>query len=161
MQVATVRKSIEAGAGVVLIGLLEYVSASTDLAAWLERLVPAALVPVVPVLLGGLALTVRVYRYANAPSAPADNLDEPAPVPSDGMLAAPGLASVASVATPPAARPVATEATDAPELQLPELRDPAAVAAVAASVGSPALKAEPAQGEPTNPPTSFIALPTR
>lgn len=168
MQLATIRKAIEAGAGVVCIGVLEYVTESTDLASWLEQLVPRPLVPLVPVLLGGVALTVRVWRYGNAPSAAAPTVDETAPAPS--LLAtAPGPlpAPAAPAATPPAAHDAATGAADvATAPQLPELRDPAAAAAWAVSVGTPQELAKPAPAaivdEPQSaPPTSFIPLPTR
>lgn len=157
-QPSTIRKAIEAGAGVVVIGVLEYVTESTDAATWLEQLVPAPLVPLVPVLLGGLTLTYRVWHYANTPaSEDADSVAAPAPTGSQlATPSGPAPAPAAPAATPPAAYDAATDAAgalDAPAL--PDLRDPAAVQAVAASLAP--LEA-PA---PIDPPTSFIPLPTR
>lgn len=158
-QPATIRKAIEAGAGVIVIGLLEYITASTDAAEWLEQLVPAPLVPLVPVLLGGLTLTYRVWRYGNtvteAPSGAAPSLEVPASTGNQlAIPSGPDPVPAAEAATPPVAYSAAAEAAGTPDAPvLPELRDPAAAEAVAASLAP----LEP----PANPPTSFIPLPTR
>lgn len=180
MRASEAWKTVEAGAGVVLIGALEYVSESTDVATWLEHLMPRPIVPLVPIVLGGVLLTVRVFKRANVPPASEamPTLDEPAPtaiLSSDGLAqpSVPALAPASSAATPPAVTPAtedagaivgsplaaaaATDATDGATpaaAAVPALRDPAAAAAVARSL-------EPAPAEPFSPPTSFIPLPTR
>lgn len=70
-QLSTVHKAIAAGLGVVVIGLLEYVTTSTELEAQLEQLLPASLVPVVPIILGGIGLTYHVWKAENYAPVPA------------------------------------------------------------------------------------------
>lgn len=169
------KRALETGGWAVGIGIVEYVTTSTDVEQWLDSLMPHQLVPLVAIVLGALGLAVRVYRHQ---SDPMPTVDEPAPAELQTVRPDPGQApaSAAPATTPQEAPSATTGAADAPQtaapaatvsmdgptpagVALPELRDPAAAAAVAASVGIPAEYSWPAAVEPTSPPTAFIPLP--
>lgn len=102
--------------GVTLIGLLEWAASSSDVAAALEQVVPAPLVPLVPVALGGLALVLGVHALPNGPdpravSAPADTVAETATEPEPEPAA---VGAAVSVASPPATLVAPETAAPAP-----------------------------------------------
>lgn len=84
------RKAIAASSGVLLIALLEYAATTPDVERALELVVPHGIVPLVPVLFGGLATVAAVWKASNAhQSPPADSVPEPAPTalsPQDVVL---------------------------------------------------------------------------
>jgi hypothetical protein len=103
MRLSVIRKAIAGGVGFIVTGLLEVAVYATDLEPWLDRVVPHALVPLVPIVLGGVATVGAIYRASNAPlSEPAATVE---PSPAAPELAAPPatLEQAAPVASPPAA----------------------------------------------------------
>lgn len=140
------RKAIGAGVGVLLIGVLTWASTSTELRVMLEAIVPAPFVPLVGVLLGGIATVVAVVKSTNAPApspyrrteltdhygspdtlasepevtipAPGPTA-EPQPATLAGLLqvAGPGQASAAAAAPPP--EPTSTAAADSASVDEP------------------------------------------
>lgn len=101
MQLQTVRKAIAAGAGILLTGLLEYATTSADVERALDAVVPAGLVPLVPVVIGGAATVLAVYRASNTPTSSVPvTVDEPATPTS--MPVGPVSMTAAAAATPPA-----------------------------------------------------------
>lgn len=62
------RKAFAAGFGVLLIGVLTWLSSDGVLSALLEPVVPDALKPLVGILAGGIATVVAVVRTKNHPA---------------------------------------------------------------------------------------------
>lgn len=108
MRIATIRKAIACGAGFIVAGLLEWAVQATDLEPWLEQLVPAPLVPIVPIVLGGIAATGAVYRAANTPVGGASAVSPTIPEASVPAVPSPPEAVQASTGTD--ARPVSSSA---------------------------------------------------
>jgi hypothetical protein len=163
MQQGTIR-AIETGGWAVGVGVLEYVTTSTEVEHWLQQLVPHPLVPLVAIVLGGAALAVRVYRHGNAASEPAPSLDAPAPAEQQTVRPPRGRRLRRRPRPPPRLRhpDAATEAAQRWHRSCPSCATRPRCG-VAASVGTPAPAAQPLQWlpEPAAPPTSFIPLPTR
>jgi hypothetical protein len=109
MNLATVRKAIAAGAGVILTGVLEWASSATDLEPFLERLVPAPLVPLVPIVLGGVVIVGGVWRAENAAASEPAATVEPSPAASQ-LAPSPATPEPAAPSASPPAAPAATGA---------------------------------------------------
>jgi hypothetical protein len=100
------RKAIAASSGVLLIALLEYAATTPDVERALELVVPHGVVPLVPVLFGGLATVAAVWKATNAqPSADADSVDPPAPADMAQQQAGNESAAPAPMPGPAAATP--------------------------------------------------------
>lgn len=123
MNLAEYRKAIALGVGLVLTGLLEYAATSTaQIEEALEAVVPAPLVPLVPILVGGLVSLAAVIKAKNdQPVSPASpTIEPPAPPVPDPVSATEGLSewpagtapTVAADATPPVDETTAATAVE-------------------------------------------------
>lgn len=97
------RKAIAAGSGVLLIALGEYAITTPDVELALAHVVPAGVAPLVPILFGGLATVLAVWKASNAD--PAASLEPPASSGQDAAAAAAVASPVAAPALEPMAEP--------------------------------------------------------
>lgn len=142
------RKAIAASSGVLLIALLEYAATTPDVERALELVVPHGIVPLMPVLFGGLATVAAVWKASNArPSPPTDSVEAPAPAivttaTADSVAPAPGPAPTAL--SPQDVVLTSTVGAGAPILDLPAVPAPPARAEPSAETSLVQLLPAPA-----------------
>lgn len=121
MHKARNRRTLAAALGVLLIAMLQFAVTSTDLRLFLAAVLPVHLGMLVPVLFGGAATVLAVWRAGVKPSAPAPTLEPSVPVdPTPMLVPAPAAATPPDDITPP------TAGAGAPSVHLEPLPTPAA-----------------------------------